>query len=179
MRVRFVSVSLCFVSVVALASTAVGHPVPTGFAAGDDLVFTSGELPVSTIVFDNCDTTYDTFDVYATLDPVDNDTIVLDNGTICGIRLNLSGRVKLDGTGPSGSSFSLSLGVGHIDMIVDPPIYVPSSGVSGGTFIRLAATDWITADLLDLDPNEFVSVGANHPLHDQLRDAIRYDSNAW
>src|SRR5687768_12083274 len=109
MRIVFV-----FVSVAALASTAVGHPVPTSFAGGEDLVFTSGELPVSTVVFDRCNSTTETFDVFATLDPVDNDLLTLDTGSICGIRLNLSGRVKLCGTGPSGSSFALSLGVGQI-----------------------------------------------------------------
>jgi hypothetical protein len=164
---------------VALAGSALGHPIPTGIAAGADLVYTAGVLPVSTAVYDHCDGTYETVAVNATLDPVAGDEIVVPPGDICGVRLNLSDRFELTGTGPSGSSFALSLGVVRIDMVVDPPFYVPEDGSSGGTLIELGSADWVTAAALDLDPNEHVTVGATHPLHDQLRNAVRAESTAW
>jgi hypothetical protein len=163
----------------ALAGAAIGHPVPTENAFGTSLSYTWGALPVSTTVFDHCNGTYETVTVNETLDPVAGDPIVLPPGQICGLRINLSDRFLLSGTGPSNSTFSLSLGVTQINIPVSPAITVPSDGSSGGTQIRLAAPDWITATLLGLTPNANVTVGATHPLHNQLRDDVRYDSAAW
>jgi hypothetical protein len=170
---------IVWAGVSAFAGTAVGHPVKTTFAAGTNLSYTWGELPVSTMVVDHCSASDETVTVNETLDPVANDTLLLPPGTICGIQLNLFDRVKLHGTGPSSSTFSLSLGVGQIDIPLDPPIYVDEEGKSDAEWVRLAAANWITATLLDMDPNEHVTVGALHALHDQLRDAIREDSAAW
>lgn len=166
-------------SSVSFAGTAVGHPVPTTSAVASGLVFTQGAVPISTMVVDRCDDTFETFDVDQTIDPVDNDTITLPVGSICGIRLNLSDRFLLGGYGTAGGLFAVSLGVGSIDIPIDPAIVVPQSGDSGGSWIRFADVDWITATMIDLEANEIVVVGASHPLHDTLRNAVKYDSAAW
>jgi hypothetical protein len=167
------------VCTVAMAATVVGHPVPTGFAAGTGIAYTSGAMDVSTIVFDRCGAASLTVDYYEILDPVAGDEIVLPAGDVCGVKINLADRLEVYGTGPSNSSFALSLGVPSVDIVVDPAITVAQDGSSGGTGIRLADPNWITATLLDLDPDEHVSVGAGHALHSQLSDAVRYDSLAW
>ncbi len=172
-------VVLVLVSSVSLAGTAVGHPVPTTVAAGSGLVYTQGAVPIATMTVDRCDDTTETFDVDATLDPVDHDTLTLPVGSICGVALHLSDRFLLGGQGSSGGLFALSLGVDTIVIPVDPPIVVPTGGGSGGTALRFAEVDWVTATMLDLDVNEIVVVGATHPLHDTLRDAVELDSAAW
>lgn len=174
-----VLVSSLLLSSASLAGTAVGHPVPTTSAVGSGLVYTQGAVPISTMVVDRCDATYDTYDVNATIDPVDHDTITLPAGDICGIQLNLSDRFLLGGYGTSGGTFALSLGVGSIAIPIDPPIHVAADGSTGGSRIRFADVAWVTATMLDLDVNEIVVVGASHPLHDTLRDAVKYDSAAW
>lgn len=167
-------------SATALAGgTAVGHPVSVRFASGDGLAFASGALPIGDAIFDHCDGTYETVEVDDALDPVANDALTFPPGDLCGVRLVLTGPVLLAGSGTGGGTFSLSLGVGQIDVPVDPPVYVPSDGSSGGTWVRLAAMDWVTADLLDLDANETITIGASSPLHDDLVDAIQADSRAW
>lgn len=171
---------LLFVSGVALAGgSAIGHPVTTQFASGADLVFTESAVPVSTVVFDHCDNTTETVSVDETLDPVAGASIVFPPGWICGLRINLSDRVLLEGTGPSSSTFALSLGVVRIDIVLDDPVFVPSDGSSGGTLVELGSADWVTATILGLDPNEHVSVGANHPLHDTLRNELRAESTGF
>ncbi|MEZ4240565.1 MAG: hypothetical protein R3F59_31300 [Myxococcota bacterium] len=163
----------------AMATTVVGHPVPTGIAAGTGLTYTSSILDVKTITYDLCDDEL-VDDLDEVLDPVAGDEIVLPQGEdVCGLTIDLNGRFWVYGTGPSNSTFALSLGVDTIVIDIDPPITVASDGSSGGTGIRLADPNWVTASMLDLDPNEFVGVGAGHTLHDTLRDSVRYDSAAW
>jgi hypothetical protein len=175
----FRGILFLLVGVCAQAGTAVGHPVPTKVSTGTGLVYTAGTLPVSTTVFDHCNNTFETVTVNDELDLLAQDPLVIPPGYTCGIRINLSDRFELAGTGPSSSSFELSLGVGYIDIDVDPPIFVDSEGDSDASWIRLAAPNWVTATLLGLDPSEHVVVGATHSLHDQLRDDVRYDSMAW
>lgn len=172
-------VGLLGVVLSAFASTVVGHPVPGQVAAGAGLVFQSGVMEVSTIVYDHCAEADETVAFDEVLDPVAGDTIVLTPGPQCNLRVYLADRLDLSGTGPSNSTFDLSLGVGWIDLTFDPPITVPSSGASGGTAYELAFEDWVTASMLGLDPNEHVVVGANHALHTSLRNAVRNGSTLW
>jgi hypothetical protein len=162
----------------AFAGTVVGHPVPTGTAVAPGITWQWGELPVSTVVYDHCGST-ETGDIDATLDPIDHDTLPLTAGYLCGLRINLSDPYVVYGTGNSGGTVSLTLNVQQIDMVIDPPIFVPSNLSSGGTGIRLADTGWISAAMIDLDPNEDIVIGPGHALHAELRDAVRYDSETW
>lgn len=165
--------------VAAWGSTLVGHPVPTQVASGTGLVYTSGLMAVSSIVYDHCAAADETVDVDEILDPVAGDTIVLTPGQHCKVRLYLSERFELYGTGPSNSDFGMSLGVGFVDLTFDPPVTVPTNGSSGGTAIELGYPDWVTASSLGLDPNEHLTIGAGSSLHDSLRSAIRNGSDAW
>ncbi|MEQ1506864.1 MAG: hypothetical protein ABMB14_31845 [Myxococcota bacterium] len=170
---------ITLLSLSAHAGSAIGHPVPLEIATGAGLAFTSAAVPVSTVVFDHCDNTTETVSVNATLDPIAGAEIVFPPGNICGLRINLSDRFLLAGTGPSNSAFDLSLGVVRIDIVLDAPVFVPSNGASGGTQLELASADWVTATMLGLDPNEHVTVGATHALHDPLRNAVRAESTGW
>lgn len=162
-----------------LAGTAVGHPVPSTVAAGSGLVFTQGAVPISTMTVDRCDNTTETFDVDETIDPVDHDTITLPTGYTCGITLHLSNRFLLGGYGTGGGLFALSLGVDTIVIPVDPPIFVPTGGGSGDSWVRFADVNFVTAAMLDLEENDIVVVGAQHALHDALTASVEEDSAAW
>lgn len=170
------SMALCALTASALAGTAVGHPHPSEFAPGSGLSYASAAFPIDHVIYERCDNTTEIVQVDETLDPTAGDPLWVPPGTHCGATIVLSGRLWLSGSGTAGGNFGLSLGVGAISLDIDPPIVVPSDSSSGGTALRLGDPDWITATLLDLDPGENVFVGANHALHDQLRDAIRYDS---
>jgi hypothetical protein len=168
-----------FFATVAFAGTLVGHPIPTCSGQADGIVWSWGQLPVSTVVYDHCGAPDETVDYDETLDPVANDLLVLTPGYHCGVTVNLDGRYILAGQGVAGGHVGLSLGVGTIHLEFDPPVFVPTNGSSGGTGIRLADPNWITAAMIDLDDGETIVIGANHALHDTLRDAVRYDSTAW
>jgi hypothetical protein len=148
------------------------------FAAANGLIYTQGALPVSTMVVDRCNGTTETVTVNKTFDPVRNDNITLPLGNICSVTLNLSNRVLVGGAGTAGGMFGLSLDVGSVTIPFDQPITV----VASSTVVRnlqLADTNWVTATLLDLTAQKIVIVGANHALHNQLRDDIKYDSAGW
>ncbi len=166
-------------TVPAVAGTAVGHPHPAEFAPGAGISYTFGAFPVDHIVYEHCDGTTELVQIDAVLDPVAGDPILIPPGTHCGAVVTLSGRLWVAGTGTAGGNFGLSLGVGSLSLDIDPPIVVPGDGSAGGTALRLGDDDWVTATLLSLDPGDNVFVGPNHPLHDQLRDAIRYDSELY
>ena len=169
--------SLCtfiVVSALALASTSIGHPVTTGIAPGSGLTFDFAELPVHTMTVDRCDDTTETFEVTEVLDLVAGDTLTLPNGAICGVTLDLGGRLNASGDGTSGGSFSLSLIVGQVSIPVDPPLSVVS-GSSAALGVRFADPNWVTATALGLSSGH-VHIGPNHAAHDSLRDAVRWDS---
>ncbi|HHO51300.1 MAG TPA: hypothetical protein ENK18_10605 [Deltaproteobacteria bacterium] len=159
----------------AAAATIVGHPHPAEIAAGDGLTYSAGVLPIDHVIYEHCNTSTETVQYDETLDPVAGDPLIVPPGTHCGATIVLSDRFLVSGSG-NGGTFALSLGVGAIVLDIDPPIVVPTDGSSGGTKLRLGIEDWVTVELLDLKPNEQVLVGAAHTLHDDLRDAIRYDS---
>ena len=159
----------------ALASSSIGHPVSTGIAGGSGLTFDFAELPVQSMTVDRCDDTTETFEVMEVLDLIAGDTLTLPEGDICGVELDLGGRLNASGEGTSGGAFSLSLIVGTIQIPVSPTLVV-ASGTSAALGVRFAEPNWVTASGLGLSTGTHVHVGPAHGDHDDLRDHVRWDS---
>jgi hypothetical protein len=163
-------------SSLALASTVIGHPTGTSIAhdAGVDILF--AEVPVHTMTVDRCDDTFDTYEVGEVLDLVAGDPLTLPEGDICGVRLDLAGRMHVYGQDPAGASggtFSLSLAVGQVFLEVDPALTV-SGGTSPATAVRFADSSWLAS--LPLTPGAHLHVNPSHPQHGTVRDGVRDDS---
>jgi hypothetical protein len=166
--------SLLLFASLALSSASIGHPVAGILASGTGLTVDFAELPVQYLTVDRCDDTTETFEVMEVLDLVAGDTITLPEGDICGLQLDLGGRLHVAGDGNSGGSFSLSLAVGVINIPVSPALEVVS-GSSAAIAVRIADPNWITAAGLGLSSGH-VHVGPSSTLHDGLRDSVRWDS---
>ncbi len=160
----------------ALAGTYFGHPVGTQVAHDTSVAITFAEAPVHSLTVDRCDSTTETFEVMEVVDLVAGDPLTLPEGAICGVRLDLGGRIHVQGeaaSGAAGGTFSLSLAVGQVFLDVDPSLTV-SGGSSPATAVRFADTTWLAA--LPLTPGSHLHVNPSHPQHDGLRDGVRDDS---
>ena len=157
----------------AFAGIIIGHPVGTKIADASGLAVDFAELPVHRMTVDRCDGSTETFLVDQTLDLVVGDPLTLPNGWVCGVAVQLGGRVHLSGVGTDGGSFSMSLAVGSVQLDVSPALFVDDT--SSATGVRFAHADWVTVGDLGLSAGTHVHVNPSHTLHDVLRDAWRFD----
>jgi hypothetical protein len=168
---------ICVVSLVAVAAPAavvVGHPVPIEVAGGAGLTITSLSLPVGDQVVEYCVGSPATYAVDTTLHI--GDFLGLPPGEICSIDLILDGPVVISGVGNAGGTFTVTLNIQGIHVIVDPSITVTQSGTtytSPADALRIGDWDWVTASWLQLGPGVDRNIQIGDDGYLALRNAVR------
>ena len=94
--------------------------------------------------------------------------------TTCGVTLDHTGTVTINGTGISGSAgFTVKLALPDLSWTCSP-------GLSGGTdeadpdsyVLEFLSPGWTSPSELGLVAGQHVQLGTSHPLHDTLRDRV-------
>ncbi len=178
---RFAALSFAAVLAVAapadaLASTYVGNPKLTVLiAAGDGLVFDSFTVDRAVYHSDPC-----------VLTPINSGNPVDLLGSpedlpqdACAIGIETGGAVSIDGHGTAGGTFRFDLAVGDLIQSLTTPEFMWSDGSSKAFILLVASTDWVTAADLGLQAGGSVVVDSNHPLYQDLADAIELDTHLY
>ena len=162
-------------SFAAYAAWGTGQPVPARVASASGLVFDSAEMFVTERHVQACNNTWAHTNVDVAVDLLANDAVVIPNGTICGVDLDIDGPIVIEGHGTGGGTFVLELDVPVVHVEVSPQLTV-ANNTSAADWVELGAPGWVTATSLGLDPNEHIVVDTNHGLHAALAAALANDS---
>ena len=162
---------------VAQAGMSVGDPVPLRFASSPDLVITGGTLSITDIHVNRCNGVVDHYEVDLDFDVVEQDTLLIPSGDVCGIDLDLDGPLVVTGHHAQHSgTFTLTLQVGVVHVNVAPVLHVENNQ-SDADWVEIANPNWVTGGMLGLDAGEQITVSAPSTLHNQIRDRVRNQSS--
>ncbi|MEN0061776.1 MAG: hypothetical protein AAGA48_06465 [Myxococcota bacterium] len=156
----------------------IGHPVPALIEPHPSVRYLAAEVDVDRLELVDCNGNHVTKPVSSRVDLLSPDNIHVPQGDWCTATMVLGGPIEVSGDDPvNGGQFSLKIGVGAIflDLPAMVSIYQPPQTTAATTF-KLGSPGWITSAMLALGPGKTVVVDAVHPLHDQLRDSLRFTS---
>ncbi|RME27940.1 MAG: hypothetical protein D6798_03550 [Deltaproteobacteria bacterium] len=97
----------------------------------------------------------------------------------CAMGMETGGLVTFEGHGLAGGTFTLVLGVSDLVLPLSTPEPMWPDNTSKAVVLELADADWVTATSLGLAPGVHVTVDAQHPLYDDLVNAVEQDSDLF
>lgn len=159
--------------------TLVGNP-GDGYAAlaeAKELSWTSATLQVRQIEAESCDASAHWR--YATSQDLDVAAgAALDLPTVpwCTMTLHVASPLDIEGTPTAGGSVSMSLALEAITLSADETVQLSAEEP---VFLELGGPGWVSASRLGVSDGSSVVVDDDHPLHDDLADALAFGSALW